>query len=80
MPVKRELGSEALLFTTIYGKLPTIGNRGGPGGNFLGFLVLLYSNKPKSNPIIHITYIFSERARIFPLTNGEVVGSLNFDI
>ena len=39
----------------MYGKLPTIGSLGGPGGNFLGFLVdLKISSKKTASPIIAI--------------------------
>ena len=42
IPVSKELGSEGLLLVAMKGKLPMIGSRRGPGGNFGGFLVPLY--------------------------------------
>ena len=41
IPVINDGGSEGLLRMLMYGKLPMIGNLGGPGGKRLGFLVLL---------------------------------------
>ena len=41
IPVKRDLGSDGALWAAMYGKLPTTGNLGGPGGNRFGFLVPL---------------------------------------
>ena len=42
IPVKKDLGSDFLLLIKIYGKLPIIGSRGGPGGKFGGLSVPLY--------------------------------------
>ena len=43
IPVKKDLGSDFLLLIKIYGKLPIIGSRGGPGGKLGGFSVPLYA-------------------------------------
>ena len=41
IPVINDGGSDGSLFDMMYGRLPMIGKRGGPGGNFLGFCVAL---------------------------------------
>ena len=43
IPDNKDLGSDLLLLTKTYGKLPIIGSRGGPGGKFGGFSVPLYA-------------------------------------
>ena len=41
IPVINDGGSDGSLLDMMYGRLPMIGKRGGPGGKLLGFFVAL---------------------------------------